>query len=181
MPWTVENIRANVTFAAVVRMVWRYGPSRPKKTPLHDERLAIAIAQEPCEPIPDAPFEERLEKAKACANNPVPSGLRALAFDRKPPFHYIDPLVKAGVLAEREHQPQIHRANECREGGFPAKRLQVINPRTRKTLFVRAANSYTGTGFVRVPGIQLSPKDAKALFEGRPLPTLEEVIVVPLE
>jgi hypothetical protein len=154
---------------------------KKKLYPLYDERLATAIAQELCEPIPDMPFEERLEKGKACANKPVPSRLRALALDHKPPFHYIGVLVKAGVPAEPAHQPQPRRANVCRDGGFLGKRLQVINPRTQKTLVVKAANSYTCTGYVRFPGIQLSPKDALALFEGQPLAALEDVIVVPLE
>jgi hypothetical protein len=154
---------------------------KKKLYPLHEERLATAIAQELCEPIPDLPLEERLEKGKTCANKPVPSRLRALAFDHKPPFHYIGVPVKAGVPAEPRDQPQTHRANVCREGGFLGKRLQVINPRTQKTLIVKAANSYTCTGYVRFPGIQLSPQDATALFEGQPLAALEDVIVVPLE
>jgi len=149
--------------------------------PLHEERLVTAIALELCDPIPDTPLEERLEKSKACANQPVAQRLRALAFEHKPPFHYIGVRVKAGVPELRADQPPPGRANVCREGGFLGKQLQVIHPRTQKSVEVRATNYYSCTEYVRFPGIQLSPRDATTLFEGRPLAAQEDVIVVPLE
>ncbi|HSB70331.1 MAG TPA: hypothetical protein VLH58_02345 [Candidatus Methylomirabilis sp.] len=154
---------------------------KQKLFPLQEERLATAIASELCDPIPDTPLKDRLEKAKACAEKPMPLRLRALAADHRPPFHYIGVLAKAGLPGAATDRPQPGQAHVCRDGGFYGKRLQLINPRSQALVVVKATNYYRCTGFDRYPNIQLSSQDAKSLFGSQPLANLEDLVVVPLQ
>ena len=143
---------------------------------LEGDRLVNAISTKLCEPIPTTPVKEMLDKGKACAEKPAALGLRELAFNHRPPFHYVGFEAKMGVV-----QLAAGKANVCRDRGLRGKRLQVANAAGSAVIEVDATGWYRCTPAAEFPDIQLSFDDAKQLFGDRPLARLETVIVVPLE
>jgi hypothetical protein len=147
---------------------------------VHDERLVNALKTDLCEPIPETPLAARIEKARACASRPVANGLRALAEQKLPPFHYVGVEVRVGVQAEELHRPTQGNANVCRESGFLGKQVALTDPASGAQVVVRASGSYPCTGYARFPDIQLNPEDARALFN-RALLEYQKAVAVPLD
>jgi hypothetical protein len=149
--------------------------------PIDSDTLVTAIATKLCEPIPDEPLAQRLAKGRECANKGVVSRLRALAFKRQPPFHYVGVDAQLGIPAHGANRPPRGRANVCRDGDFFGRKLQVANPRSGAFVEVEALGSYVCTPAVRFPDVQLSPEDARVLFGSISLNKFELVTVVPIE
>jgi hypothetical protein len=138
--------------------------------------LADLLNRQICDPIPEHPVDQRITKARECAEKPLVGSLRRLAQSRAVPFHYVGVEVQAGVQISPPHRPGGGRVNVCRTGPFVGQRLQVIDPRTSVKVDVDAGGLYDCT-IGEYPAIQLDPEDAGKLF-GRPLAKLEKVIVV---
>lgn len=107
---------------------------------LEDEKLVTAIEQRLCDEFPKKPLDERLKKAKDCAEKPVADKLRELANNHKPPFHFVGFEGEAGFLAG-PGEPKKGIANVCKNGQFFGKRLQVLNPATNMLVEVDALRS----------------------------------------
>jgi hypothetical protein len=104
---------------------------KQKLYPLRDERLATAIEQDLCDPIPPTPAETYVVKAKECARQAVVSHLRNLAFTHRPPFHYVGIEGRASLPEKLRDRPAQGQANACRDGGFSGRRVQIINHERR--------------------------------------------------
>ena len=146
---------------------------------LTDPRLADALHDHLCSPIPDQPLTERTNAARACADLPVARRLRELAEMRNVPFHYVGRELNIGVPSH-EDQPMPGMAHTCKNSEFGDHTVELSNPRSDATITVRATGSYVCTGFTQYPDIQLSYSDAKELF-GRPTNKYESAIAVVLD
>lgn len=151
---------------------------RYKVYDLNDAALADGLARRICEPIPEQPLSDRIEKAQNCAGHPVVQALRSLARDHKVPFHYVGAQVQIGVQYEDQYRPGEGRANVCRAGPYVGQRLQLVEPVSLRTIEVEAAGVYNCTLNV-FPEVQLDPVDAQQLYR-RPVDKYEQAIVVPL-
>ena len=131
---------------------------------ISDVELVTALERSLCEPIPDSPLQERIEKARECAARPVANGLRRLQEEKKPPFHYVGIQVRVGVQAAEGARPALGRANVCRESDLFGKQIELTDPVSGNEIVVRASGSYPCTGFSRYPDVQLGPDQARDLF-----------------
>ena len=146
---------------------------------LTDPRLADALHEYLCSPIPDQPLTERTNAARECAELPVARRLRQLAEMRNVPFHYVGREIRIGVPS-REDQPKPGMAHTCKNSEFGDHAVELTNPRSNATITVRATGSYVCTGFTQYPDIQLGYTDAQELF-GRPTNKYEAAIAVVLD
>ena len=145
--------------------------------PLNDERLVTALASDLCDPIPESPIDERLKKARECADKPTASGLRKLAEKHSLPFHYIAIEALLGIPEIPEDRPARGRASVCRDGDLLGKTLMIVVG--EQSIQVEATGSYTCIPFTKYPDVQLSLEDAVKLFN-RPINKHEPVLVVPI-
>ena len=148
--------------------------------PIDKPELVEALGKDLCEPIPDDPMEELMAKGKACADLPVARGLRELARQRKPPFHYIGSPVRVSKQVEEPHRPQEGQANTCREGPFYRRNIQVRSPIDEyKAVEVSASSSYACPPNPQAH-IQLNEVDMAKLFDG-PVGETEDAYAFVLE
>ena len=131
---------------------------------ISDIQLVTALEQNLCDPIPDSPLPERIEKAQECAARPVADGLRTLQVERRIPFHYVGIPVRVGVQADEEGRPAMGRANVCLESDLLGKQIELTDPISGSRITVLASGSYRCTGFSRYPDVQLGPDQARDLF-----------------
>lgn len=147
---------------------------------LEDEKLVTAIEQRLCDEFPKEPLDERLKKAKDCAEKPVADKLRKLANNHKPPFHFVGFKGEAGFL-RGQGAPKKGYAYVCGNRQFFRKQLHVTNPATKTQVEVYASRSLgTCTGLSGRPDIQLGSDDAYTLFGNKSLSWTEQVIIIPL-
>ena len=142
-----------------------------------DPRLADALNNSLCEPIPAEPVDQRIRAAQTCADQAVAKSLRDLVEAKKVPFHYVGRLVRVGFPADS--QPKDGYANVCEERELRSTKFELTNLQTEKRIEVQASGRYACTGFTRVPDVQLNFADARKLFP-TPLDKYEEAIAVPL-
>lgn len=147
---------------------------------ISDARLATALENELCDPIPDSPLPERIEKGRECVARPVVSAIRQLQEERRVPFHYVGVPIQVGVQANQASRPFSDRANVCRESEFLGRRLELIDPISNQAIEVLASGSYPCTGFSRYPDVQLGPAQARELFN-RPLLEYQDAVAVVLD
>lgn len=144
-----------------------------------DARLADALHEHLCDPIPDQPLIERMNASRTCAELPVARRLRQLADMREVPFQYVGREIRVGVPSS-EDQPQPRKAHACNNSEFRDREVQLTNPKRQVSVTVTASGSYDCTGFNQYPDIQLSYTDAQKLFN-RPLDKYEDAIAVVLD
>ncbi len=149
---------------------------------LSDERLASAIADVCGSLPPTTSLQDYMTKAKECANKAVVARLRTLAFDHRPPFHYIGIEAQAGFPARANERPPSGHANVCKDGGFFGKTVQVSNPIRSdiQPITVEADRQYVCTHLTSYPDIQLSKDAFTSLFGNKPLSSVENVIIAAL-
>ena len=143
-----------------------------------DVRLVEALNNRLCGSIPGQPLDQKIRASQNCANLPVAAGLRQLVSQKRVPFHYVGVSVQVGIPA-REHQPQLGWASVCEDSELRSKRVELTNLRTPNRIEIQASGTYRCTGFTKFPDIQLSFKDALALFPG-PFNELQEAVAVVL-
>ena len=145
-----------------------------------DARLSKALKMDLCDAIPQQPLSERIARATACADKEVASELRQMAQRRDVPFHYTGKVVTIGVPAVRRNVPPSGRANTCKEDDdLAGKRIELTNLVNQRQIEVLATGYYTCTGMTGTVDIQLSPSDARKLFDG-PRRKYQEAIAVVL-
>ena len=106
---------------------------------------------------------------ETCVDIPVIQDLRVKMLGREPPFHHVGEDVEIGVPSQ-EDQPPGGRANACYGGRFFGREIQLSNQSNGNSVEVIAdAGTYTCTGEVRTPDLQLNFEDADELLGGAPL------------
>ena len=143
-----------------------------------DARLAEALNERLCGPIPEQPLDQKIEASQDCADLPVAADLRQLVDQKRVPFHYVGITVQVGIPA-REHQPRPGGANICADSELRGKRVELTDPQTSNRIEIQPSGTYECTGFTRFPDIQLNFEDAQELFSA-PLNELQEAVAVGL-
>ena len=144
---------------------------------MEDRRLAEALNQRLCDPIPQEPLDERIKSADDCASQPVAEDLRGLVERRDVPFHYVGKHVDVGVQNDEPHRPNDGEANVCGDSELFGRTLELTDEATGGRIEVAATRTYTCEGYAKYPGIQLNGKDAAKLFQ-KPLDKYQRAIVV---
>ena len=140
---------------------------------LADDIRVVEAITNICDPIPTEPLDARLAASQACAEQPVPTRLRALARQGDPPFHPAGSIVRIGVP---EDQPPIGTANACQNGAWYRRRIELANIRDGRTVIVFASGHYgRGVCGVGTADLQLNTEDALAILDS-PLDTFEEAV-----
>ena len=147
---------------------------------ISDERLVAALEESLCDPIPNSPLSEKIEKGQECAAKSVAVALRRLQEEKRIPFHYIGVPVRVGVQADEASRPLPGRANVCRESELLGRQVELFDPVSSNTIEVLASGSYPCTGFSRYPNVQLGPDQARQLFN-RPLQEYQDAVAVALD
>ena len=101
---------------------------------------------------------------EACITTPVIRDLRSKMLSHDPPFHYVGEDVEIGVPS-RDDQPPVSRAHACSGGPWVGRRIELSNPANGNSVEVVAdAGTYTCTGVVKTPDLQLHFETADYLF-----------------
>ena len=101
---------------------------------------------------------------EACITTPVIRDLRSKMLSHDPPFHYVGEDVGIGVPS-RDDQPPVSRAHACSGGLWVGRRIELSNPANGNSVEVVAdAGTYTCTGVVKTPDLQLHFETADYLF-----------------
>ena len=144
-----------------------------------DPRIVGAIS-ELCDPIPDDPLDAFLAASTACAERPVPEGLRRLSREQDPPFHPVGIRVTVGV-PDPNDQPSPGSANTCRNGDLYRRNVVLINPIDGMRRVQVQASGHYGQGIcgqlVGTADIQINEEDAFSIFDG-PLAKFEEALAI---
>ena len=99
-----------------------------------------------------------------CIKTPVIRDLRSKMLSHDPPFHYVGEDVEIGV-PKRNDQPPVKRAHACSGGPWVGRKIELSNPANDNSIEVVAdAGTYTCTGEVRTPDLQLHFETAAHLF-----------------
>ena len=144
---------------------------------VQDLGLVDAIGTQLCDPIPDSPLDRRTAQARACADQPVASGLRRLAERRAVPFHHVGVTVRVGVPEDR---PPRGNAAVCEGSELQGRTVELTYGPTGNTLEVDASwgtYSCAEVEGAEYPDIQLNPFDAFEIFP-RPLARFHEAVAV---
>ena len=138
-----------------------------------DQHLPDSLSAHLCDPIPEAPLDLMLEKARECAERGVARGFIRLRDERAVPFHRVGHEVVVGFP---DPPPPTGRANACQNGDLLGKTVTVIEPESGRAKVVEVSGYYPCPGGP-FPDLQIHRDDARQLLR-RPLRETEQLLVV---
>jgi hypothetical protein len=144
---------------------------------LNDVRLASALEEKACDPIPEKPLLARLKGLTACASKPAYDHLRALALRKRGYFfHEVGVPGRASVPDENRDKPLKGTVSVCGRD-FWYRKLVIINADSDTTIKAKARGIIHCSGVADTDSqLHLNPVDAEKLFGG-PLRGVRSVYV----